>query len=65
MTEDNRITTHCNSIEQKEKIQFLIRNVKQKHGFKKTGDALEFIADKYVEECTGKQNIPEGGIIFK
>ena len=48
MTEDIRITTYCNSYEQKEKIQFLIRNVKHKYGFKKTGDALEFICEKYV-----------------
>ena len=54
MTEDIRITTYCNTQEQKEKIQFLIRNIKQKHGFKKTGDALEYIVDRYIEECTGK-----------
>ena len=65
MTEDIRITTYCNTQEQKEKIQFLIRNVKHKYGFKKTGDALEYVCDKYIEECTGKRRIPEGGIIFK
>ena len=48
MTEDIRITTYCNSHEQKEKIQFLIRNIKEKYQFKETGDALEFICEKYV-----------------
>ena len=48
MTEDIRITTYCKTIEQKEKIQFLIRNVKEKYQFKKTGDALEFICEKYI-----------------
>lgn len=48
MTEDIRITTYCSTIEQKEKIQFLIRNIKEKYQFKKTGDALEFICEKYV-----------------
>ena len=49
MTEDIRITTYCNTHEQKEKIQFLIRNIKLKYGFKKTGDALEFICEKYIK----------------
>ena len=48
MTEDIRITTYCNTHEQKEKIQFLIHNIKLKYGFKKTGDALEFICEKYI-----------------
>ena len=59
MTEDIRIITYCNSHEQKEKIQFLIRNIKQKHGFKKTGDALEFICDRYVVYGIEIQNVIE------
>lgn len=42
-----RITIYCSSQEQKEKIQYKIRNLKEKMQLKKTGDAAEIIVDEY------------------